>query len=52
MQHCDATCTWCANNFFRWLKSRMAQMSRPNSKAGDTTLFAVAAASRVASANS
>lgn len=29
MQFCDATCGWCARNWFNWLKSREAQMSVP-----------------------
>lgn len=29
MQSCDQTCTWCARNWFRWLKAREGQMSVP-----------------------
>lgn len=45
MQHCDARCGWCARNWWRWLKSREAQMSllRP----GQTTSFAQAAATSI-----
>jgi pyruvate-formate lyase-activating enzyme len=29
MQHCNSLCSYCANVWFRWLKSREAQMRRP-----------------------
>lgn len=29
MQHCDARCGQCARNFWRWTKTRLAQMRVP-----------------------
>jgi hypothetical protein len=45
MQHCDSTCAHCAREFFRWLKSRMAQMSLLQK--GSKTTFNEAAATSV-----
>jgi hypothetical protein len=45
MQHCDQTCTHCARDWFRWLKSREHQMSMPHKGAQAT--FAAAAATSV-----
>ena len=29
---CDQTCSWCAKNWFTWLKDRLDQMSEPQRK--------------------
>jgi hypothetical protein len=42
---CDhPDCPWCAKIFLSWLKARMAQMSMPHKKMGETVSFATAAA--------
>lgn len=47
MQHCDQTCHWCATDWWRWLKSREAQMSNVRTKRGEVTSFAAAAGTSV-----
>lgn len=42
---CHPDCTMCANTYWRWVKARMGQMSKPNK--GDTTSFAVAASTSI-----
>jgi len=38
-QHCDQTCSWCARQFWRWLKAREAQMWAPRTKRAERTPF-------------
>lgn len=45
MQHCDQRCSFCAQAFWRWVKSREAQMKVP--KKGETVSFAEAARTSV-----
>jgi len=45
MQHCDQTCSHCAREFWRWLKAREGQMSKPQK--GMSTTFTAAAATSV-----
>jgi len=47
LQTCDQTCSHCARDFFRWWKTREAQMSVPRKKLGETTTFAEAAATSI-----
>ena len=49
MQHCNQTCSHCARDWFRWLKSREHQMSMPHKGAKAT--FAEAAATSVRPVN-
>jgi hypothetical protein len=45
MKNCSPQCPWCAKEFWRWMKSRMAQMNM--TRPGETTSFAQAAATSV-----
>lgn len=45
MQFCDQTCSHCARDWFRWLKSREGQMR--HAQGNMTTSFAAAAATSV-----
>jgi len=45
MQNCDQTCVHCARYFWKWLKAREAQMSKPLK--GQTTTWSEAAATSV-----
>lgn len=42
---CHKDCRFCAKEFYRWYKTRMAQMAVPQE--GQTTTFAQAAATSV-----
>lgn len=46
MQHCDATCSWCARHFFAWLRDRMFSAQRDGGRSGGGS-FADAAATSV-----
>jgi len=41
MQHCDQTCSYCAREFWKWVKGREAQMSTP--RKGESFTFNQAA---------
>lgn len=45
MQTCDQTCSHCARDWFRWLKAREGQMSKPHK--GAKTTWSEAAATSV-----
>lgn len=47
MKSCDQTCSHCAREFWKFLRARMAQMSVPRTKKGETTSFAEAAATSI-----
>ncbi len=47
MQHCDSKCSFCATEFWNWVKSREAQMRVPRKSKGEKTPFSEAAASSV-----
>lgn len=46
MQHCDQTCSWCAREFWAWLKGRMHSAERDGGRSGRGS-FANAAATSV-----
>ena len=45
MQHCDATCSWCARAFWAWLKGRMRAAERPAGRSGAGSFASAAATS-------
>jgi len=45
MRECSPQCPWYAKEFWRWMKSRMAQMDKPRN--GESESFAQAAATSV-----
>ena len=46
---CDPACPWCAREWFRWLKARMAQMASHRGRGGrvQAVSFAEAAATSI-----
>jgi hypothetical protein len=46
MQSCDQTCSWCARNFWAWLKSRLANGAYQDGRSGEGS-FAEAAATSI-----
>lgn len=45
MRHCGPECPFCARAFFKWYKTRMAQMRIP--RKGERVSFAEAAATSI-----
>ena len=49
MQHCDATCGWCARHFWTWLKARMKSHERESGRSGAGSFADAAASSNIPS---
>lgn len=46
MQHCDSTCHYCANEFWKWWKDRIKKQERTTGgRSGDGSFGAAAATS-------
>lgn len=47
MQHCDATCFWCATHFWLFFKQRMKASERHAGRSGEGSFAEAAATSNV-----